>query len=82
MVTKTHEPFDADTALMTDIDLSILGAQPHKFDQYDTDIRREYSWVPDEQFRQGRVQVLKSFLDRAKIYTAPYFSEQYEQQDQ
>ncbi len=49
MVTQAHDPHDADTALMTDIDLSILGAQPHVFEQYDTDIRREYSWVPDEQ---------------------------------
>ncbi len=83
MVTKTHDPSDpsdADTALMTDIDLSILGAQPYKFDQYDVDIRREYAWVPDEQFRQGRVQVLKSFQERAKIYTTAYFLEKYEEQ--
>ncbi|WP_339136962.1 MAG: hypothetical protein WGN25_03385 [Candidatus Electrothrix sp. GW3-4] len=80
MVTKIHDPFDADTALMTDIDLSILGAQPQLFEQYDADIRREYAWVPDEQFRQGRVQVLKSFLERARIYTTAYFSEQYEEQ--
>ncbi|MCI5137878.1 MAG: N-methyl-D-aspartate receptor NMDAR2C subunit, partial [Candidatus Electrothrix sp. AR1] len=40
MVTKTHNPHDADTALMTDVDLSILGAQPHLFEQYDADIRR------------------------------------------
>ncbi|MCI5164302.1 MAG: hypothetical protein D3917_20285 [Candidatus Electrothrix sp. AX5] len=27
MVTQTHDPYDADAALMTDIDLSILGTQ-------------------------------------------------------
>ncbi len=80
MVTKTHNPSDADTALMADIDLSILGAQPHKFDQYDAAIRCEYSWVPEQQFRQGRVQVLKNFQERAKIYTTAYFLEQYEEQ--
>ncbi len=80
MVTQTHDPYDADTALMTDIDLSILGAQPHVFEQYDTDIRREYSWVPDEQFRQGRVQVLNNFLERAEIYKTSYFLAKYEQQ--
>jgi predicted metal-dependent HD superfamily phosphohydrolase len=82
MVTKTHDLSDADTGLMVDIDLSILGAQPHLFEQYDADIRREYAWVPDEQFRRRRVQVLKSFLERAEIYTTAYFSEKYEQQAQ
>ncbi|MCW5213197.1 hypothetical protein VU04_09850 [Desulfobulbus sp. TB] len=80
MVTKTHNPYDADTALMTDIDLSILGAQPHLFEQYDADIRREYAWVPEQQFRQGRMQVLNNFLERDNIYTTAYFLEQYEQQ--
>ncbi|WP_446010599.1 HD domain-containing protein [Candidatus Electrothrix sp.] len=83
MVTKIHKPHDADTALMADIDLSILGTlgtQSHLFEQYDADIRREYAWVPEQQFRQGRVQVLKSFLEREKIYTTACFSEQYEEQ--
>ncbi|CAK8718812.1 Putative metal-dependent phosphohydrolase, HD superfamily [Candidatus Electrothrix aarhusensis] len=80
MVTKTHDPYDADTALMTDIDLSILGAQPHMFEQYDTDIRREYSWIPGEQFRRGRIQVLNNFLERAEIYKTSYFLANYEQQ--
>jgi predicted metal-dependent HD superfamily phosphohydrolase len=80
MVTQKHHPSDADTALMADIDLSILGAQPHIFEQYDAAIRREYSWVPEQQFRQGRVQVLKSFLERARIYTTASFVEQYEEQ--
>jgi predicted metal-dependent HD superfamily phosphohydrolase len=80
MVTKKHHPSDADTALMTDIDLSILGAQPHLFEQYDADIRCEYSWIPEQQFRQGRVQVLKSFLERAKIYTTACFLKKYEEQ--
>ena len=80
MVTQTHNPDDADTALMTDIDLSILGAQPQLFEQYDTDIRREYAWVPEQQFRQGRVQVLKSFLKRDNIYTTASFADEYEEQ--
>ncbi|RWX46181.1 putative metal-dependent phosphohydrolase, HD superfamily [Candidatus Electrothrix aarhusensis] len=80
MVTQTHDPYDADTALMTGIDLSILGTQPHLFEQYDADIRREYSWVPAEQFRQGRVQALNNFLERAEIYKTSYFLANYEQQ--
>ncbi|MCI5167824.1 MAG: N-methyl-D-aspartate receptor NMDAR2C subunit [Candidatus Electrothrix sp. GM3_4] len=80
MVTQTHALYDADTALMTDIDLSILGAQPHVFEQYDTDIRREYSWIPGEQFRRGRIQVLNNFLERAEIYKTSYFLAKYEQQ--
>ena len=80
MVTQAHDPYDTDTALMADIDLGILSAHPHVFEQYDADIRCEYSWVPDQEFRQGRVQILKSFLERARIYTTAYFLEKYEQQ--
>jgi len=80
MVTQAHDPHDADTAIMTDIDLSILGAPPHVFEQYDTDIRREYSWIPGEQFRRGRIQVLNNFLERAEICKTSYFLAKYEQQ--
>ncbi len=78
--TKGHQPHDADAAVLIDIDLGILGASPHIFKQYDSDIRREYQWVPDEQFRQGRVQVLSSFLERPAIYSTEHFLREYEQQ--
>jgi predicted metal-dependent HD superfamily phosphohydrolase len=68
-----REPATSDEALLLDIDLSILGADAALFDAYDASIRAEYEWVPDDQYRQARAQVLSSFLGRERLYhTAAY----------
>ena len=67
------DPRTPDEALVLDIDLSILGADEAAFDEYDRSIRAEYSWVPEDEYRQGRAALLESFLHRGRIYhTAPY----------
>lgn len=58
----------ADTALFLDLDLSILGAPAHVYDRYETDIRREYAFVPEDAFRAGRGAILKGFLARERLY--------------
>ena len=40
-------PGDSDERLLVDIDLSIIGAAPKRFAEYDGQIRAEYSWVPE-----------------------------------
>jgi predicted metal-dependent HD superfamily phosphohydrolase len=73
--TATHQVDSEDSAIMLDIDLGILGTAPDVFEAYDQAIRAEYHWVPVNQYRQGRVKVLRSFLDRERIYqTAPIFA--------
>lgn len=67
------EPRTPDEALLLDIDLSILGADEAAFDEYDLDIRAEYAWVPEHDYRRERAKVLESFLRRERVYhTAPY----------
>lgn len=78
--TKTHEPHDSDAEIMLDVDLGILGTPPYVFENYDAAIRREYHWVPEAQFREGRAQVLSGFLERPEIYRTSLFLNQYEYQ--
>lgn len=64
----------ADEALLLDIDLAILGADPERFAAYDAAIRREYDWVPEPLYRAKRAQILRSFLQREAIYATPAIS--------
>jgi len=73
-------PIDSDVKLLVDIDLSIFGQSENKFDEYELQVRREYEWVPKEQFVAGRSAILKSFLDRPNIYSTQFFSNKYETQ--
>jgi predicted metal-dependent HD superfamily phosphohydrolase len=69
---------DSDARLLVDIDLSILGAPPERFDEYEREIRKEYEWVGIEDFRRGRRRVLERFLDRPAIYGSSHFHERLE----
>ncbi len=81
MATKHQTPPQSPAdALIIDIDLSILGRIPEPFEAYDKAIREEYAWVPWKEYRHGRVQVLKHFLDRKPIYCIPFFQKRYESQ--
>jgi predicted metal-dependent HD superfamily phosphohydrolase len=57
-----------DTALVCDIDLAILGVPAEVYDDFETRIRREYGWVEEAAYVEGRLQVLQRFLDRPSVY--------------
>jgi predicted metal-dependent HD superfamily phosphohydrolase len=59
---------DTDAQVLVDVDLSILGKDPDIFWRYEENIRKEYAWVPEDLFRQKRVEILLGFLDRQYIY--------------
>lgn len=61
-------PADRDTATILDADLAILGASEDRYRRYSTDIRMEYHWVPDEDYRPARAAVLERFLARPRLY--------------
>jgi len=69
-----------DAALVADIDLTILGAPPERFQVYDRQIRQEYAWVPEPDFREARLQILEGFLARPAIYLTGPFRRKYETQ--
>jgi predicted metal-dependent HD superfamily phosphohydrolase len=60
-------------ALMVSIDLSILGADPERYQAYAADVRLEYSHVPDKLWRMGRALVLQRLLDKGALYPDPEF---------
>ena len=61
-----------DAQLLVDIDLSILGSPAERFERYDQDLRKEYAWVPGFRYQEARARVLRSFLDRPRLYHGEY----------
>jgi predicted metal-dependent HD superfamily phosphohydrolase len=70
LATRRHEAEGdvPDLNLFLDADLSILGAEWETYLAYSEAIRREYSWVPDAAYREGRLKVLTNFLGRERLY--------------
>lgn len=77
--THAEELTESDDQLVADIDLAILGAPQKDFDEYETNIRNEYAWVPWPIFAEKRAEILKRFLARSTIYHRQTFIEKYEQ---
>jgi predicted metal-dependent HD superfamily phosphohydrolase len=80
-LTKTHqvEPSDKLGAILISIDLSILAAEPSRYDAYAAAIRREYAHVPDDAYRAGRSDVLRRFAARPVIFPDVAFARSCEQ---
>ncbi len=66
-------PRSLDEHILVDVDLSILGAESARFAEYETQVRAEYSWVPEATYRSKRAEILQTFLDRKTIYNTAHF---------
>jgi predicted metal-dependent HD superfamily phosphohydrolase len=66
---SSDPPADRDTATLLDADQAILGAAEERYARYANDIRKEYDWVPAEDYRKGRAAVLSKFLARPRIFS-------------
>jgi predicted metal-dependent HD superfamily phosphohydrolase len=67
--TKTRDADnDSDAQVLIDADLAILGASESVYWSYANQIRQEYSWVPEQEYRMGRRRILRSFLDKPRIF--------------
>lgn len=73
-------PEDESHQLMVDIDLSILGASPERFAEFEQEIRQEYSWVPLPVYQQRRSELLRFFLAKPRIYCLDIFHDSQEAQ--
>jgi predicted metal-dependent HD superfamily phosphohydrolase len=69
LTSKSHEANDdPDAQVLIDADLAILGAGESEYRAYAEQIRLEYGWVSDADYRNGRCKVLSTFLKRPRIY--------------
>jgi predicted metal-dependent HD superfamily phosphohydrolase len=75
LLTKTHVAAAEDGAgrRLLDADLAVLGESEQVYREYARGIRREYAWVPEEDYRAGRSKVLGTFLGRPAIYATELF---------
>ena len=67
-----------DAALLLDMDLAILGAEPAVFDAYEKAVRLEYGWVEEPMWRAGRSAVLQNFIARPHIFNTQIFRDRFE----
>ena len=69
--TKHHDAAfldNFDSELVVDIDMSILGTSPERYDAYRQAIRAEFGAVSEEAWRHGRSEFLSSVLARPRIF--------------
>jgi predicted metal-dependent HD superfamily phosphohydrolase len=74
----TSPPDDPDACFVVDIDLAILGQAPERFDEYERQIRQEYAWTPEGEFRSARARILRAFQARPHLYQTEFFRACYE----
>lgn len=80
LLTARHEADAAEPldAAFQDADLWILSAPRARFDGYCEQVRKEYAFVPDAQYRSGRTAVLGPLLQRAQIYRTNHARQSWE----
>lgn len=65
---STNAMINPDTDVILDADLAILASGEARYRRYVEGIRAEYQHVPEPEFRNGRIEVLKQFLARPRLY--------------
>jgi len=66
--TASHSAGSFEAAVLLDADLAVLGAGAASYLEYVAAVRSEYGFVDDTAWRAGRAAVLRSFLDRSRIF--------------
>lgn len=77
--TKEREKYN-DAAYLLDMDLSILGSSWSEYEHYAHTVRQEYAHVSDDDYRVGRIAVLKKLLAHSTLYLTDYYYARLEKQ--
>lgn len=82
MLTKNHTTSDIDMngMVMMDADLAILGSKKERYEEYMQEIRKEYSYLSDQDFYLGRLAFLQNLLARPQLFNLNFFRHAYEGQ--
>jgi predicted metal-dependent HD superfamily phosphohydrolase len=72
-LTAAHRPTEDDRngQVLSDADLAILAAEPDRYSEYVTGVRREYAHVEEAAFRAGRAAVLRDLLAKPALFHTP-----------
>ena len=68
------EKLHKDAQLLLDFDLSVLSKSEDVYNKYSKDIRQEYKRYASFLYKKGRLDVLKGFLQKDKIYLTKEFT--------
>jgi predicted metal-dependent HD superfamily phosphohydrolase len=70
LLTATHRPQAGDLAgaLLCDADLSVLGRDATRYQDYVQAVRKEYAHVPDADFAAGRAAVVRRLLELDPLF--------------
>lgn len=71
-------PADPDAALLADLDLASLGADPDTFAANGEAIRREHASLPEAEVRRGQAAFLARLLERDRIFATDRFRDRLE----
>lgn len=69
---------NVDTDMVCDIDMAILGYPEQDFTEYERNIRAEYAFASDSQYKTGRIHFLSTLLQQPAIFKTEYFKKKYE----
>lgn len=76
---EATDEIDHDLKLCLDFDLEVLGREIAEYTLYSSQIREEYSYFSDQEYASGRVAVLRTFLDRERLFFTDSFYNDFEQ---
>jgi predicted metal-dependent HD superfamily phosphohydrolase len=79
-LTVDHDPAegDSDGEVLCDADLAVLAGDPAAYAGYAAAVREEYGFVPAEDFRAGRTDVLRRLLALPRLFRTDYGREHWE----
>jgi len=72
------KPASADGRFVADVDLAVLALPRDVYALYAKNVRQEYRWVPDAEYKVGRGKVLNGFLNLPHIFHSPGFIDLWE----